>query len=152
MTSSTRGSKLFEDGKEKVTDFVESEKGQELVDKSKNLFEDGKEKVTDFVESEKGQQIVDKSKSVFEDGKEKVTDFFGGDKADQGGEPVADDAVHVETDAAPGGRDDDAADAADTSDRVFDSAADKAKKITPDEQNPAVDDVPGQPDRAVGDA
>ena len=85
-----KGKQLFEDGKEKVTDFVESEKGEQLIDKSKKLFEDGKDKVTDFVESDKGEQSIDKSKNLFEDGKEKVTDFFDGDKGDEvlGNEPT----------------------------------------------------------------
>lgn len=51
----------------------------DLFNKSKKLFQDGKEKVTDFVESEKGEQLIDKSKQVFEDGKGKVTEFFDSD-------------------------------------------------------------------------
>ena len=31
------------------------------------MFEDGKGKVTDFFESDKGEQLIDKSKKVFED-------------------------------------------------------------------------------------
>ena len=75
----SKGKQLFDDGKEKVTDFVESEKGEQLIDRSKKIFEDGKEKVTDLVESEKGQQFIDHGKSLFEDGKEKVTGLFEGD-------------------------------------------------------------------------
>ena len=57
----------------------------DLFNKSKKLFADGKDKVTDFVESEKGEQLIDKSKRVFEDGKGKVTEFFDSDKGDGAG-------------------------------------------------------------------
>jgi len=56
----------------------------DLFNKSKKLFEDGKEKVTDFVESEKGEELIEGSKKVFEDSKEKVTDYFDSDKGEQG--------------------------------------------------------------------
>ena len=92
----------------------------DLFNKGKQLFDDGKEKVTDFVESEKGQQMVEKSKTLFEDGKDKVTDFFDGDKSDQ------------------------------VSDQVFDSAADKAKKITPDEPEVGVEDIRDEADGVGG--
>ncbi len=58
----------------------------DLFNKSKKLFQDGKEKVTDFVESEKGEQLIDKSKQVFEDGKGKVTEFFDSDSDSDKGE------------------------------------------------------------------
>ena len=54
----------------------------DLFNKSKKLFADGKDRVTDFVESEKGEQLIDKSKKVFEDGKGKVAEFFDSDKGD----------------------------------------------------------------------
>ena len=97
-----KGKQLFEDGKDKVTDFVESEKGQDLIDKSKTVFEDGKDKVTELVESEKGQQFIDKSKTVFEDGKEKVTGFFDGDKVEQPPGLVADSSPDAAVDVPSG--------------------------------------------------
>ena len=112
-----KGKKLFEDGKEKVTDFVESEKGEQLIDQSKNLFESGKEKVTELVESDKGQQIIGQSKKVFEDGKEKVTDFFDGDKGDQETVPVSDSAADIAKKISPEQFDANVVDPGDQADR-----------------------------------
>ena len=68
----------------------------DLFNKSKKLFEDGKEKVTDFVESEKGEELIEGSKKLFEDSKEKVTDYFDSDKGEQGTDPVPDRPVGTE--------------------------------------------------------
>ncbi len=77
----------------------------DLFNKSKKLFEDGKEKVTDFVESEKGEQLIDKSKKVFEDGKGKVTEFFDSDKGEQASDQVLDGASDVAKKVTPDAHD-----------------------------------------------
>jgi hypothetical protein len=80
----------------------------DFINKSKKLFEDSKDKVTEFVESEKGQQTIEQSKKIFEDGKEKVTEFFDSDKGQDGdkgqegdkSEPVTDQVFDSTTDVA----------------------------------------------------
>ena len=92
----------------------------DFINKSKKLFEDGKDKVTEFVESDKGQQTIEQSKKIFEDGKDKVTEFFDNDKGER------------------------------VTDQVFDSTADVAKKISPDQFDEKIDGARDAADKAVG--
>ena len=77
----------------------------DLFNKSKKLFEDGKEKVTDFVESEKGEQLIDQSKKLFEDGKGKVTEFFDSDKGEEVSDQVLDGAADLAKKVTPDAQD-----------------------------------------------
>ena len=64
--------------------------------------------------------IVNKGKGLYEGNKDKIDEFLSSDQAEQ------------------------------ISDQVFDSAADVAKKISPDQFDDNVDELRDQADRAVG--
>lgn len=66
------------------------------------------------------EDIVNQGKKLFEDNKDTVTGFLNSDQGEQ------------------------------VTDQVFDSAADVAKKIAPDQFDGNVDDIRDAADRAVG--
>ncbi|MEU1971681.1 hypothetical protein ABZ477_08485 [Microbacterium sp. NPDC019599] len=64
--------------------------------------------------------LINQGKQLFEDNKDKIDDALNSEQAEQ------------------------------VSDQVFDSAADLAKKIAPDQFDPAVDDLRDKADGAIG--